>query len=205
MLSTKNIIIKKHARIFISKPINKQDEVWILFHGYAQNIIEFYNYFTEKEHINKCFIIPEGLSRFYQKGMNGTVGSSWMTKENRTEEIIDQKKYLDQVINELDLNNRSINVFAFSQGAATASRWISSSNIEVNKLFFWSGNIPSEILNNKQDRLWKYCPHFFIGDNDQFITLEKWSEFTSNLKDDQFTIYKGNHYFTTELVNKYIL
>ena len=112
---------------------------------------------------------------------------------------------MDQVINELDLNNRSINVFAFSQGAATASRWISSSNIEVNKLFFWSGNIPSEILNNKQDRLWKYCPHFFIGNNDQFITLEKWSEFTSNLKDDQFTIYKGNHYFTTELVNKYIL
>ena len=205
MLSTKNIIIKKHARIFISKPINKQDEVWILFHGYAQNINEFYTSFNQKEQINKCFIIPEGLSRFYQKGMNGTVGSSWMTKENRVEEIIDQKKYLDQVIDELDLNNREINVFAFSQGAAAAARWISNSNIEVSKLFFWSGNIPIEILKNKQDKIWKYSPHFFIGNEDQFITLEKWCKFTNQLREDQFTIYKGNHYFTTELVNKYIL
>ena len=205
MLSTKNIIIKKHARIFISKPINDHDEIWILFHGYAQNINEFYNLFNNKTYEDKCFIIPEGLSRFYQKGMKGTVGSSWMTTEDRELEIIDQKKFLDQIIDDFGLNNHKINVFAFSQGAATAARWISNSNININKLYFWSGNIPDNILMNKEDKLWKYSPHFYIGNKDQFTSIEKWEKFTSNLKESQFTIYKGNHYFTPELIDNYIL
>tara|TARA_B110000211_G_C13991343_1_gene514167 strand:+ start:102 stop:719 length:618 start_codon:yes stop_codon:yes gene_type:complete len=205
MLSTKDIIIEKHARIFISKPVNQQDEIWILFHGYAQNIQEFYDSFTNNEFKDKCFIIPEGLSRFYQKGMHGTVGSSWMTKENREFEIIDQKKYLDLVINNFDLNNYKINIFAFSQGASTAARWLSNSNILINKLIFWSGNIPSDILKNKDDQLWKYSPHFFIGDKDQFSSLKNWNKFTENLKENEFTIYHGDHYFTPELINQYIL
>lgn len=205
MLSIKNIIIKKHARIFISKPINDHDEIWILFHGYAQNINEFYNLFNNKTYEDKCFIIPEGLSRFYQKGMKGTVGSSWMTTEDRELEIIDQKKFLDQIIDDFGLNNHKINVFAFSQGAATAARWISNSNININKLYFWSGNIPDDILTNKEDKLWKYSPHFYIGNKDQFRSIEKWKKFTNNLTKSQFTIYNGNHYFTPELINNYIL
>jgi predicted esterase len=205
MLSTKDIIIEKHARIFISKPVNQQDEVWILFHGYAQNVKEFFNSFTKKEFENKSFIIPEGLSRFYQKGINGKVGASWMTKENKELEVIDQKRYLDQVLENFDLSKQEINIFAFSQGASAAARWISTTDLNIKKLIFWSGNIPQSILLNKSDNLWKHSPHFYIGKNDQFATLETWSKFTKNLSKNEFTIYKGDHFFTAGLIDQYVL
>lgn len=205
MLSTKNIIVQKHARIFLSKPVNQEDELWILFHGYGQNVDDFYNSFTTKQFSDKCFIIPEGLSRFYQKGINGNVGASWMTNEDRELEILDQKNYLNQIIENFDLSNRKINIFAFSQGVATAARWISESELNIGKLIFWSGNIPTQLLLDKQNNLWRFNPHFFIGEEDQFASKKNWSLFTKQLNKNKFTFYKGDHFFTPELVTKYVL
>jgi len=205
MLSTKNIIVQKHARIFLSKPVNQEDEVWILFHGYAQNMNDFYNLFTNKEFTRRCFIIPEGLSRFYQKGISGNVGASWMTKEERDLEIIDQQNYLNQIIEHFNLNSRQINIFAFSQGATTAARWISESDLNIKKLIFWSGNIPNQILSNKQHILWNYHPHFFIGKEDQFTSKATWARFTNQLNQNMFTFYEGDHFFTPKLIANYVL
>ena len=52
------------------------------------------------------FVAPEGLHRFYLKGNAGRVGSSWMTKEDRLNDIDDYNRMLDQVAKEISENCR---------------------------------------------------------------------------------------------------
>lgn len=193
MLTTKNIITQKHARVFISSPKKGYKITWILFHGYAQNIDDFFGYFeTFKDEVR--FIIPEGLSRFYQKGMNGKVGSSWMTSEEREFEILDQFHFLNNMLKDFKINVAQTNVFAFSQGAATASRWINQFKLDFNKVCFWSGIVDFE----KHPNLNPNKTELFIGDNDRFIDS---ASIKPTLKS---MIYEGGHFFTTKLLQQYI-
>lgn len=203
MLSTNNIVVEKHARVFTFGDIKSADEVWLMFHGYAQNIEDYFEAFepfTEE----KCFIIPEGLSRFYQKGITGKVGASWMTSEDRKLEIIDQITYLNEVYKNFDLANKKVNVFAFSQGAMTASRWIEESKIKTNRLIFWSGNIPEQIATNPASFLNQQKPEFFVGKNDQFAPLEIWMKFFNSAPHYNPTLHDGTHFFTTEELREFI-
>ena len=63
------------------------------------------NYFAQCFKIlntdKNTIIAPEGLSRFYKNGFYGEVVSSWMTKEDRLNEINDYILYLDTLIEEL--------------------------------------------------------------------------------------------------------
>ncbi len=68
---------------------NEPENVWILFHGYGQSASYFLMNFKDFEPENSLLIAPEGLSKFYLKGVDGRVGASWMTKENREAEIQD--------------------------------------------------------------------------------------------------------------------
>lgn len=202
MLTSENITTTRNARVF-SQFYNKQsNEVWLLFHGYAQNLEHFFEPFKNFNNYN--FIIPEGLSRFYQKGIMGTVGASWMTKEHRDFEIIDQINYLNLVYKKYDLKNTKLNVFAFSQGAAAAARWINQENIQVNKLIFWAGKVPDEIIKEANNHLFTNQPQFYYGDNDQFASEKLWKKYFNQLPDCTKQIYKGDHFFTEELLKKYI-
>ncbi len=193
MLTTKNIITQKHARVFISSPKNGYKITWILFHGYAQNIDDFFRFFEAFKN-DVRIIIPEGLSRFYQKGMDGKVGSSWMTSEEREFEILDQFYFLNKMLRDFNIKVAQTNVFAFSQGTATACRWINQFKLDFNKVCFWSGIIDFE----KHTNLNLNKIEFFIGDNDRFINsaLRK-----STLK---YFTYEGGHFFTTKLLQQYI-
>ena len=160
----KNIITQKHARVFISSPKNGYKITWILFHGYAQNIDDFFRFFEAFKN-DVRFIIPEGLSRFYQKGLDGKVGSSWMTSEEREFEILDQFYFLNKMLRDFNIKVAQTNVFAFSQGTATACRWINQFKLDFNKVCFWSGIIDFE----KHTNLNLNKIEFFVGDNDRFI------------------------------------
>lgn len=203
MLTTNNIITQKHARVFISGDIEKANEIWLLFHGYAQNVEEFFEPF-ESFIEDKCFIIPEGLSRFYQKGIFGKVGASWMTSEERELEIIDQAYYLDQVFSHYNLHTKTLNIFAFSQGAMTAARWIENSKIKTNRLVFWSGNIPDEIASNKENWVNQQSPEFYVGKNDQFAPIETWYKFFNKAPFYKPVFHDGNHFFTNQELNDFI-
>lgn len=203
MLTSKNIVVKKHARVFSWGDINSSNEVWILFHGYGQNVTDFFEPFKNFGNHNS-FIIPEGLSRFYQKGINGKVGASWMTSEGRIKEIEDQLDYLDTIYEEYNLSNKKINVFAFSQGAPTAARWIDKSKIKANRLIFWSGNIPKSLASEKSNWIHSLLPEFYIGNNDQFAHLEIWESFFQEHNHLNYTTYKGDHFFNEKLLREYI-
>ena len=203
MLTTKNIAIEKHVRVFSLGNLETAKEVWLLFHGYGQDINTFFEPFKNLK-TTANFIIPEGISRFYQKGIFGKVGASWMTSENRDLEIIDQYNYLNKVFKEYKLIEKKINVFAFSQGAPVAARWIEKFQIKINRLIFWSGNIPDSIASKLDGFVNKQNPEFYIGKNDQFASLDVWMAFFETYSQFTPVFYNGNHFFTSEEISKYV-
>lgn len=203
MLTTKNIVVEKHARVFTFGDVEMTNEVWLLFHGYAQNSVEFFNEF-EPFKDGRTFVIPEGLSRFYQKGISGKVGASWMTSEDRELEIKDQINYLNEVYKTFKLSDKKINVFAFSQGAMTAARWIEHSKIKTNQLIFWSGNIPFDIATNPESFVNQQNPAFFIGENDQFAPMNVWKKFFDAAPHYKPNIHNGTHFFTAKELKQFI-
>ena len=203
MLRIKHISIQKHVRVFSSGNIKTANEVWLLFHGYGQDIETFFEPFKQLKS-RSAFIIPEGISRFYQKGIHGKVGASWMTSENRELEILDQYNYLNQVFKEYELIKKKINIFGFSQGAPVAARWIEEFQIKVNRLIFWSGNIPESIANNLTGSVNLQKPEFYIGKKDRFVSLDIWMNFFEKHSHFKPVFHEGNHFFTDEELTDFV-
>ena len=74
--------------------------ILLALHGYAQladefgkPVIEAVSNVTSSRLSNKyskiITVFPEGLSRFYSKGVTGNVAASWMTSTDRENEIAD--------------------------------------------------------------------------------------------------------------------
>lgn len=194
MLITKNIIVQKQIRFFQSKEIKENDEIWILFHGYGQNPIEFYDAFKNFEENNRCFILLEGPSKFYKKGMNGEVGTSWMTSENRDMEIINLNNMINSIIGSIEVNK--VNIFAFSQGVATACRWINKSSLVLGEIILWGSHIPLELTNP----IIELKPQMFFGKLDPFIK----EHFVKEIPESMITWYNGKHNFNELLLRKYV-
>lgn len=120
--------------------------VWIVLHGYGQ----LARYFLRKfEGLGEGLLIaaPEGLSRFYTDEAHSRVGATWMTREDREHEIMDQVAYLDRLAENLLQQcptGTPLSVLGFSQGAATACRWALSSKRKMDHLVLWGGTIPPE-------------------------------------------------------------
>ena len=203
MLNTKNIVVEKHARVFSSGNIEQAKEVWILFHGYGQNIKDFFESFLPFTNEN-VFILPEGLSRFYQKGIMGKVRSSWMTSEERNFEIEDQKDFLNKIFSDFKLENKTINILAFSQGVPAAARWIESEKIKVKSLNFWSGQIPQHISEKKDSWINQLSPCFYIGKHDQFAPLSAWKQYFNQNPHFKPTYYEGDHFFNSDHLGEFI-
>lgn len=201
MLHTKSIKTQKHARIITLGDFKSTDEIWLVLHGYAQNIFDFAKHFEGFEK-NRSFIFPEALSRFYQRSTVGKVGASWMTSDERDLEKVDQRFYLNQVFQEFNLGNRQVNYLGFSQGAAALSRWIQHEQIAAQRFILWSGNIPDEIVNNEWIKSQE--PEFHIGKNDQFASQEKWANYLKQHNLTNYNIYEGDHFFNHELLKKFV-
>ena len=149
----------------------KTESVWFVIHGYGQ----LAKYFLKKfEPLSEShFIIaPEGLSKFYQEGFSGRVVATWMTKENRLTEIENYINYLNSIYVDLGLENYSINVLGFSQGVATASRWVlNQDKVKIKQLVLWSGQFPPDIdINSASQRLSAIKTQVVYGTQDPYIT-----------------------------------
>ena len=101
----------------------------MVLHGYRQLARRFLRRFEPVAGDHRRIVAPEGLSRFYAdpgRGRHGpasAVGASWMTREDRENEIRDYVAYLDQLWQHLrtDSPGRTrLVVLGFSQGVATA-------------------------------------------------------------------------------------
>jgi predicted esterase len=104
-------------------------EVWFLLHGYGQLAGAFLAEPALHDALARpgsLLVAPEALSRFYLRRGTGTVGASWMTREERASEIADVLRYLDAVWARVRAEHAgalTLSALGFSQGGAAAARW----------------------------------------------------------------------------------
>jgi predicted esterase len=126
-------------------------EVWFVLHGYMQLARRFLKRFARSAGSERAIVAPEGLSRFYVRaapgrhGPSSLVGASWMTREDRQHEIADYVAYLDRVQESVLAPSASVTVLGFSQGAATAARWVTQGRIGADRLILWAGFVPPDL------------------------------------------------------------
>ena len=126
-------------------------EAWIVLHGLGQLARIFLTYFQSIDAPGRLVVAPEALNRYYlftEPGMrskDAKVGATWMTREDRENEIVDQVDYLDAVWRETAAGASRVTVLGFSQGVATAARWVATGKSRVDRFVAWAGQIPPEI------------------------------------------------------------
>jgi predicted esterase len=202
---------KKTARYFQSAPITSQTKkVWIVLHGYGMHAGMFLKKFEPLFSNEIVFVAPEALNRYYVKGSSGHVGASWMTREERLDEIDDYVNYLEKVVNKLALNSEmELTVLGFSQGASTLARWVSKSSSIPAKAVFYAGVFPPDLEIHFNEKPWTGLPVFvFIGKSDEFYapsefnaTFEPLIKVNSTVK---FTVFEGKHEILPTVLRNYL-
>jgi predicted esterase len=160
-------------------------QVWIVLHGYGQLARFFIKKFEILVPEGICIIAPEGLSRFYlsdltEKGRpDNKVGATWMTQENRLMDIENYLAYLDMVYRkELSARpNVRVTLLGFSQGSATACRWVTH-GVKFEKLILWAGLFPPDMdFREGHQILAAKKTYLVVGDQDPYLTDERMNEF----------------------------
>ena len=81
-------------------------EIWLVCHGIRQLARRFLPRFAGLDDGKRLIVAPEGLSRFYLHGPESRdkkipIGATWMTREDRENEITDYVEFLDAVLDEV--------------------------------------------------------------------------------------------------------
>jgi hypothetical protein len=216
--SEHHIAVTRRARYWTLGTLSAATrEVWFVLHGYGQLAEYFIRNFTALDDGTRFIVAPEALSRFYLKEFTGRIGATWMTREDRQSEIADYVEYLDALYESIyesahtQASMRSADdllgsmhspppiqttVLAFSQGVASACRWLhlgkygtrgldlhnkqNNSPLHaaaaitpppVNRLYCWAGGLPMDIDFAEFKPLFeRVVPVFAVGTDDEFIT-----------------------------------
>ncbi len=190
-------IKRKYRYTTLGNPNSKK--VLYVLHGYGQ-LVEFFIKNFECLLSKDYFIIaPEGSHRFYLSGSSGRVGASWMTKELREIDIEENIHFLNELHNHLfaDSKDKEFFLLGFSQGGATAARFLANVEISFQKFVLWASVFPEDVRVNfeeitKKDELSTY---FVLGTKDPYFLNEKASEvcqFYENLNFKLF-LFEGEH------------
>lgn len=166
--------VHRTARYFTLGPETGARDVWILCHGYGQLAARFLERFRALESRDRLLVAPEALSRFYltESPAERRVGASWMTREDRLQEITDYLAYLDAVHSAVVPAGARVTVLGFSQGCATACRWVAMGSAPVARLIVWGGEVPPdlELTGRNGDRLRAVRPTLVYGTQDAYFT-----------------------------------
>ncbi|WP_291720404.1 alpha/beta hydrolase [Bernardetia sp.] len=208
----KNISFSYKARYSTHGNLSSTTEyIWVVFHGYGQ-LAEFFIKKFETLDTDKHYIIaPQGLSTAYLEKFTGRVGANWMTKHERELDIENNLNYLETLVRselkDISTHAKKIIVLGFSQGAATASRWIAHTDYEINRFLVWGGMIAHDIEPIFYQKM-KNKIALFYGDKDEFINEEKLKTGLEVLKEveisPQLIPYRGTHKIYEEVLNDFI-
>ncbi len=172
------IPINRTARFYTLGPTGPEaEEIWFVLHGYGQLANYFIRNFECLDNGKRLIVAPEALSRFYVGRNPSRVGATWMTQVEREQEIQDYIAYLNQVafliLDVVESRRKPMTVLGFSQGATTASRWVTMGRLPAQHLIMWAGQIAHDLdLDEYGPVLSALNPFFVIGDNDEYVTPE---------------------------------
>lgn len=177
-----HLAVTKTARYCLLGELSPRTrDIWIVCHGFGQLAKEFITAFEPIVQEDRVIVAPEALSRFYKS--QGTVhnaqtpvGATWMTSEDRENEIADYVRYLDTLLSNL-LRTASpeanVTVLGFSQGTATVSRWVARSKPSVVRVILWGGLLPPELRDpEKVGGLTNQPLEFVVGEADRYFSSE---------------------------------
>jgi predicted esterase len=185
MVHEHHLTVARTARYYtIGEPGPDVRDLWIACHGYGQLAADFIARMQVLEAPGRLVVAPEGLSRFYHErarsGSHATspVGASWMTREDRAAEIADQVAYLDALTELLVPRTHGppvpLTVLGFSQGVATACRWLAHSRFRAHRLICWGGSIPEDVLKGDHRGGFRQTPLLLVaGSRDEFATADR--------------------------------
>ena len=155
MAEQHHILISKTARYYTLGDISPEiDDVWFVCHGYGQLASEFIEEFNYIADSRRLIVAPEGLSRYYSDtgpkfhAADSRVVATWMTREDRETEIADYVAYLDElykvIFAQIDRAKVRVTVVGFSQGGATANRWLTRGTARADRLLMWGSLLASD-------------------------------------------------------------
>ncbi|MFK8104968.1 MAG: alpha/beta hydrolase [Saprospiraceae bacterium] len=150
---------------------------WIVCHGYGQLAASFIQSFRSIASPDNFILAPEGLSHFYWKNFRDLAVASWMTSQNRVDEIEDYTNYLkslyDQYRQDLPQDVKII-LMGFSQGCATQCRWIMKELPDFEYLMLWGGLLPEDLQYKQQQAYFASKKILSVyGRQDPLLTLER--------------------------------
>lgn len=143
-----HLTVSRTARYYTLGDPGGARHIWFACHGYGQLAAQFLGYLASSSAKDRLFVAPEALSRFYHDQGRGPIGASWMTREDRDNEIGDYVGYLDQlyqtILTGVPAGARSY-LLGFSQGVATATRWLTLGQASFAGFTLWAGTVPQEV------------------------------------------------------------
>ena len=126
-------------------------EAWIVLHGLGQLASVFIKYFQSIATPGRLIVAPEALNRHYVapggsgRTADAKVGATWMTRLDRENEIADYVDFLDAVYRDAAPGAARVTALGFSQGVATACRWVAMGKSRVDRLIAWAGQLPPDV------------------------------------------------------------
>ena len=221
MIQERHISIRRTARYYtIGSSDASTNEVWFVLHGYGQLAAEFIKLFDLLDDGSRLIVAPEALNRFYLVGpetmpaADRPAGATWMTREDRDHEIEDYVAYLDDLAAEIMKQFRGrgttprVTVLAFSQGTATAARWLVRGAIRATHVIMWGGILPPEIERTNAEPLRRASLRFVIGSRDRFVSPERLVDEERRLRDAKLSYrlihYSGGHGIVKETLREVI-
>jgi predicted esterase len=198
--------VERTARYWTLGTPESAEEVWLVLHGYKQLARRFIRRFKPIDNGLRLIVAPEALSRFYvsqeqgRHGVASVVGATWMTREDRLNEIRDYVGYLDQLVVRIEGETGKVplTVVGFSQGVATAARWAISGSRAPSRLILWGDFSPPDIdLELARQRLESVELIMVRGTEDRALSPQLKQEEDERLREggiDYRTIsYPGGH------------
>lgn len=171
MISENHIQVTRTQRFFAAGELHAEGRLIMALHGYGQHPHFFLQKLTVLAGNRSLVVAPEGLHRFYTQGMSGRVGASWMTKDDRLNDIADQYTFINQLLIQPHWIFAERILLGFSQGAAAAVRFFCADEQQrFNRLVLWAGSFPPDLpLPENAERLNLVGIDVVIGTDDEFI------------------------------------
>jgi predicted esterase len=208
MIQENHLTVTKTARYFTLGNLTENTrQVWIVIHGFRQSAKSFLKEFEPLLNDKNFFIAPEALNRFYLTRQGKEVGASWMTREDRLNEIKDYINYLEQLYTSLQLDkyNTQIIALGFSQGASTVTRWIDASQNKIDLAIVYAGEVAPELLPLKENSGLKKTRNYYVcGTKDEFFTPAALSIVKNVYSELNFTeiFFEGTHEINVEALRR---
>jgi predicted esterase len=193
-------------------PTGKEQEVWIVLHGYGQLAEFFIRKFLPYASSDLLVVAPEGTNHNYLNEFQGRVGANWMTSYQREMAIANNHRMLNQLMNDLlskFTNAPKIHLLGFSQGAATGTRWASQWAGHLETMVLWGGGFAHDLtLEVAKEKFAATEILVVLGERDELITEESKKKQVDLLealdKPLKLLTFPGGHELDSNLLDKII-